>query len=121
MRKQLSLGTLGGEEVCVSSPLSPAEIGQLLYLKVFPINPQEAVLQQEIVLFLGSRVLVTNPELLEGILFIRIGWVIEAIRLKLAHERPHLDIFSLSPSEIKTELEDVLRAGVGNLKVSSLI
>ena len=71
MRRQLSFGTLGGEEVIVSSPLSPAEIGKLLYSKVFPICPQEAVLQQEIVLFLGSRVLVTHPELLDGILFIR--------------------------------------------------
>ena len=95
MRKQLSFGTLGGEEVIVSSPLSPAEIGELLYSKVFPVCPQEAVLQQEIVLFLGSRVLVTHPELLDGILFIRIGWVIEAIRLKLACDRPQVNIFSL--------------------------
>ena len=94
----------------MTSPLSPAEIGQVLYSRIFPVCPQEAVLQQEIVLALGSRILVTQPELLDGILFIRVGWIVEAIRIKLRAETDGqtTDIFALSPSEIKTLLEEVL-------------
>lgn len=107
-RKQLSLGVFGQEETAITSPLPPTEISEILYSKVFNVSPREAVLQQEIVLTLGSRILVIQPQLLTGVLFIRIGWIIEAMRIELAHSNRTDDIFSLSPSEIKALLEEVL-------------
>ena len=107
-RKQLSLGVFGHEEVSIASPLPPDEISDILYSKVFSISPREAVLQQEIVLTLGSRILVIQPQLLTGILFIRVGWIIEAIRIQLKHSNRTDDIYSLCPSEIKSLLEKVL-------------
>lgn len=105
--KQLSIGVFGHEEVTVSSPLSPAEISKLLYTIVYPVDPSEAVLQQEIILTIGQRILVTHPHLLKQILNVRIGWLIQAMRLELTN-RNGPNILSLSPSEIKALLEEIL-------------
>ena len=105
--KQLSIGVFGHEEVTVSSPLSPSEISKLLYTIVYPVDPSEAVLQQEIILTIGQRILVTHPHLLKQILNVRIGWLIQAMRLELTN-RNGPNILSLSPSEIKALLEEIL-------------
>ena len=52
----------------------------------------------------------THPTLLKQILNVRIGWLIEAMRLELAHRNPSepTNILTLSPSEIKALLEEIL-------------
>ena len=102
--RQLSIGVFGSQEITITSPLSPAEISKILYTIVFDIEPSEAVLQQEIILTIGQRILVTQPQLLNQILNIRIGWLIEAMRI----ETNGTNIMALSPSEIKALLEKVL-------------
>lgn len=108
-QKHLSLGVFGKEDVIISSPLPPSEIQKILFTNVFPHCPQEAVLHQEILLNLGSRILVSKPELLDGIFFLRIGWIIKAMKLQLVSAgKNESDIFSLSPSEAMKLLEEVL-------------
>ena len=50
----------------------------------------------------------TKPHLLDKILNIRIGWLIEAMRVALSVRKPETDIFELSPSEIIAFLEEIL-------------
>ena len=45
---------------------------------------------------------------MKGIPIIRVGWIIEAMRIELKHSKRSNDIFSLSPSEIKFLLFEVL-------------
>ena len=106
--RQLSIGVFGRQEITITSPLSPAEISHILYTVVFDVNPSEAVLQQEIILTIGQRILVTQPQLLNQILNIRIGWIIEAMRFELSQTSPGQSIYALSPSEVKALLEKVL-------------
>lgn len=106
--RQLSIGVFGHSEITITSPLSPAEISNILYTVVFDVNPSEAVLQQEIILTIGQRILVTQPQLLNQILNIRIGWLIQAMRFELSQRSNSPNIFSLSPSEVKALLEEVL-------------
>ena len=106
--RQLSIGVFGHSEITITSPLSPAEISNILYTVVFDVNPSEAVLQQEIILTIGQRILVTQPQLLNQILNIRIGWLIQAMRFELSQRSDSPNIFSLSPSEVKALLEEVL-------------
>ena len=105
--RQLSIGVFGSQEITITSPLSPAEISKILYTVVFDVEPSEAVLQQEIILTIGQRILVTHPHLLKQILNVRIGWLIQAMRLELTN-RNGPNILSLSPSEIKALLEEIL-------------
>jgi len=108
-QKHLSLGVFGEEDVIISSPLPPSEIQNILFTNVFPHCPQEAVLQQEIVLNLGMRILVSKPHLLDGILFLRVGWIVKAMKLQLEFKgQSENDIFGLSPSEAMKLLEEVL-------------
>ena len=44
-QKQLTLGVFGHEEISITDPIPPAEIGKILYSTVFPVSPREAVLQ----------------------------------------------------------------------------
>ena len=67
--------------------------------------------QQEIVLYCG-RLIGTNPDMFRGILKIRVGWVLEAIRIYLEifpeEKRQDATIESLSPYKLRTLLQKVL-------------
>lgn len=63
---------IGQEEWVVDKPMSPSEIREAVYSKVQPHDIIQAVLQQEIALYCG-KLMVTTPELFEGILKIRMG------------------------------------------------
>lgn len=66
---------------------------------------------QEIVLYCG-RLIGTNPDMFRGILKIRVGWVLEAIRIYLQlfpeEKRGDGTIESLSPYKLRTLLQRVL-------------
>jgi len=49
--------------------------------------------------------MVSQPQLMDQILNVRIGWLIEAMRIEHRNE----DIFKLSPSQIKAALEKILQ------------
>lgn len=68
----------------------------------------QAVLQQEVVLYCG-RLIATNPDIFKGILKIRVGWVLEAMRLYLEIKgEKGTDIENLSPFQVRQLLSRVL-------------
>ncbi|XP_030620490.1 phosphorylase b kinase regulatory subunit beta isoform X3 [Chanos chanos] len=109
--KQVTLGLFGHEEEVISNPLSPAVIKEIIYSKCSPHGEREAVLQQELVIHIGW-ILSNNPELFSGMLKIRIGWIVKAMRQELkvrAGDMPPQDIYQMSPSDVKQLLLDVLQ------------
>ena len=108
--KQIVIGSYGGPEVVIDHPLTPREIHVLLYNTI--ADPYEAVLQQEIILYLG-RLISTTPQLFQDILKIRIGSIIQAMRLYSQQESekeqlPLVPIEQLSPSLVRKLMFKVL-------------
>lgn len=68
-------------------------------------------MQQEVVLYCG-RLIATNPDIFKGILKIRVGWVVEAMKLYLeikgADAGMDSEIENLSPFQIRQLLNSVL-------------
>ncbi|XP_037297906.1 probable phosphorylase b kinase regulatory subunit beta isoform X1 [Manduca sexta] len=109
--KQLTVGVIGQKETVFDKPMTPGEIQSVMYSTIQPYDIIGAVLQQEIVLYCG-RLIATNPDMFRGILKIRVGWVLEAIRIYLQlfpeEKRPDATIESLSPYKLRTLLQKVL-------------
>nr|XP_018669619.1 phosphorylase b kinase regulatory subunit beta [Ciona intestinalis] len=118
--KHITLGVFGHEEIVVSNPLPPATIKDILYRLCTPHDEREACLQQELVLYVGAAIN-KQPNLFEGMLQVRIGWLAYAMRLLLKHRgnvgsyketsgvlEGEVDIHDLSPSDVKKLLFDVL-------------
>uniref|UniRef100_UPI0037E71E95 phosphorylase b kinase regulatory subunit beta isoform X1 n=1 Tax=Semicossyphus pulcher TaxID=241346 RepID=UPI0037E71E95 len=110
--KQVTLGLFGQKEEVISNPLSPGVIQGIIYSKCSPHGGErEAVLQQELVIHIGW-IVSNNPELFSGMLKIRVGWIVQAMKHELkirAGDMPPQDIHQLSPSDIKQLLLDVLQ------------
>ncbi|KAK0088116.1 hypothetical protein PV325_013112 [Microctonus aethiopoides] len=106
--KQITVGVIGQEETVFDKPMTPAEIQSVMYSTIQPHNVVQAVLQQEVLLYCG-RLIGTNPDMFKGILKIRIGWVLEAIRLyvEMFVKNPK-PIENYSPYEIRQFLIKVL-------------
>ncbi|GFS71834.1 probable phosphorylase b kinase regulatory subunit beta [Nephila pilipes] len=106
--KQITVGVFSHEEVVIDKPLTPKEVEGIIYSKCQVHDIYQAVLQQEIILYVG-RLISTTPQLFQGILKIRIGWVLQAMILHmkfLSSSPPALE--SLSPSELRKVLYRVL-------------
>jgi phosphorylase kinase alpha/beta subunit len=104
--KQITIGSFAGAEHVIDHPLTPKEIHALIYSTIS--DPYEAVLQQEIALYVG-RLVSTTPQLFQGILKIRLGSVIEAMKLYLTFTgEPGTKIESLAPSQIRKLLFKVM-------------
>nr|XP_043885759.1 phosphorylase b kinase regulatory subunit beta isoform X1 [Solea senegalensis] len=110
--KQVTLGIFGHEEEVISNPLSPGVIQGIIYSRCSPHGGErEAVLQQELVIHIGW-IISNTPELFSGMLKIRVGWIVQAMKHELkirAGDMPAQDIYQLSPSDIKQLLLDVLQ------------
>uniref|UniRef100_A0A4W5MJE1 Phosphorylase b kinase regulatory subunit n=1 Tax=Hucho hucho TaxID=62062 RepID=A0A4W5MJE1_9TELE len=107
--KQVTLGLFGHEEEVISNPLSPGVIKGILYSKC--CGEREAVLQQELVIHIGW-IISNTPELFSGMLKIRVGWIVQAMKHELeirAGDMPPQDIYQMSPSDVKQLLLDVLQ------------
>lgn len=87
--------------------MTPAEIQNVMYTTVQPFDVIQAVLQQEVVLYSG-RLIATNPDLFKGVLKIRIGWVLEAMRLYLSMSGQTADLENLSPFSVRILLQRIL-------------
>ncbi|XP_061382467.1 probable phosphorylase b kinase regulatory subunit beta isoform X1 [Danaus plexippus] len=109
--KQLTVGVIGRKETVFDKPMTPGEIQSVMYSTIQPYDIIGAVLQQEIVLYCG-RLIGTNPDMFRGILKIRVGWVLEAIRIYLElfpeEKRADATLESLSPYKLRTLLQKVL-------------
>ncbi|XP_064193280.1 phosphorylase b kinase regulatory subunit beta isoform X1 [Anguilla rostrata] len=109
--KQVTLGIFGQEEEVISNPLSPGVIKGIIYSKCSPHGEREAVLQQELVIHIGW-IISNSPQLFSGMLKIRIGWIVQAMKHELeirAGDLPPQDLYQLSPSDVKQLLLDVLQ------------
>ncbi|XP_041971437.1 probable phosphorylase b kinase regulatory subunit beta isoform X2 [Aricia agestis] len=106
--KQITVGVIGQKETVFDKPMTPGEIQSVMYSTIQPYDIIGAVLQQEIVLYCG-RLIGTNPELFRGILKIRVGWVLEAMRacLALGGADP-AQLEGLSPYRLRELLQRVL-------------
>lgn len=104
--KVVTIGVFGHEEKVIYEPLTPAAIQKILYSFCSPHDVREAVLQQEMVLYLAAFV-ATMPNVFEGMLKIRIGWIIEAMKQRLA-SRGLGSLYAKSPSDVKELLKIVL-------------
>ncbi|XP_071957802.1 phosphorylase b kinase regulatory subunit beta-like [Antedon mediterranea] len=114
--KQVTIGVFGHDEAVISKPLPPTEIASILYSKCLVNNVCEPVLQQEVIYLLGK--LITNkPHLFDGILKIRVGWIVQAMQTEYAIVNgSSKNIYTLSPSQIKDELHNILSANMLNLR-----
>lgn len=78
-----------------------------MYSTIQPFDIIQAVLQQEVILYCG-RLISTNPELFKGILKIRIGWFLEAMKRYLKIFGVKMQLEDHSPYEIRQLLYKVL-------------
>lgn len=106
--KQITVGVFGQEEIVIDHPLTPKEVKEIVYNRCQYPDIYQAVLQQEIILYVG-RLISTTPQLFHGILKIRVGWMIQAMTLylKFVEDKPP-SLESLSPSEVRKVLQKVL-------------
>ncbi|XP_048576462.1 phosphorylase b kinase regulatory subunit beta [Nematostella vectensis] len=107
--KVVTIGMYGHEEDVIYEPITPATIQKILYTYCYPHDVREAVLQQEMVLYLASYV-ATMPEAFTGMLKIRIGWIIQAMRHLLSYGPNLGSLYAQPPSGIKKLLKIVLKS-----------
>ncbi|KAL1123716.1 hypothetical protein AAG570_001489, partial [Ranatra chinensis] len=105
--KQLTVGVIGHQETVFDKPMTPAEIRAVIYSTIQPHDIVQAVLQQEVVLYSG-RLIATNAEMFRGILKIRVGWVLEAMRLYLEMSGKGGSLDNLSPFKVRQMLHKIL-------------
>ncbi|XP_031572074.1 phosphorylase b kinase regulatory subunit beta-like [Actinia tenebrosa] len=107
--KVVTIGIYGHEEKVIYEPLTPATIQNILYTFCYPHDVREAVLQQEMVLYMASYI-ATIPEAFEGILKIRIGWMIQAMKHLLTYGYTLGSVYAQPPYAVKKLLKIVLRS-----------
>lgn len=105
---------IGQKEIVFDRPMTPSEIQNAIYSCFNWTDAIHAVLQQELVLYCG-RLIATNPDIFKGILKIRVGWVVEAMKHFLEFKGKEYgwdpDIENLSPFHIRQLLITVLTIG----------
>ena len=112
--KIVTLGVFGHEEVEIIKPLTPDNIKEILYEKIFPFDIYQAVLMQELIINI-SKYITTTPEMFDGIMKLRLGWIVEVMKQELEEssitdpesDEP-LNIYALSPNDIKQLLFYIL-------------
>ncbi|XP_071549609.1 probable phosphorylase b kinase regulatory subunit beta isoform X2 [Panulirus ornatus] len=106
--KQLTVG-YGKDEILLDKPVQPGEIHDLFYTSALQADKVvQAVLQQEVVLYCG-KLIATHTQLFNGILNIRVGWVIRAMTYYL-HDvcKGKETVESLAPNEVRRLVVRVL-------------
>lgn len=111
-RKQISVGRAYSEASLITQPLSQAELMDKLR-EFCRDDIRDRVLTQEILLYLGM-LMRADPKAFQGFLTLRVGYLILLLTSDLAAERQltqdeaYETLMQLSPSEIKTRLQQVL-------------
>ncbi len=111
-RKQIAVGRAYSEASLITQPLSNPELLEKL-TEFCREDIRDRVLSQEILLYLGV-LMRADPELFQGFLTLRVGYLILLLTSQLGQEQ-HLTqdeayeaLMGLSPFEIKTRLQSVL-------------
>lgn len=105
--KQLTISVFTFPEHVIDKPMTPDEIKEILYKNLYPHDPFQAVLQQELIINIGTFI-TSMPELFNGILKIRIGLLVEAMKLEISQREGNCNLYSMSPSAIKKLLYTIL-------------
>ena len=69
----MTISVWGKDEEIIDKPVTPDDIRRILYERLFPYDVIQAVLQQELIINIGT-IMSTNPEYFQGILKMRIGF-----------------------------------------------
>ncbi|CAL4122771.1 unnamed protein product, partial [Meganyctiphanes norvegica] len=106
--KQLTVGHCR-TEVILDKPTQPGDIYNVFYsAELDDENIIQAVLQQEVVLYCG-KLIATSPKLFNGILNIRIGWVIRAmVYFSQEIQGKTQPIEAMAPNEVRRLLHNLL-------------
>ena len=88
--KILSLGVFGHDEVDIIKPLTPANIKDIIYENIFPHDIYQAVLVQELIINI-SKYITTNLEIFNGIMKLRLSWILEVMKQELQDSRSDAD------------------------------
>ena len=80
--KIVTLGVFGHKEVDITKPLTPDRIKEILYDQIFPHDIHQAVLMQELIINI-SKYISTTPEMFDGIMKLRLGWIVEVMKQEL--------------------------------------
>jgi len=101
--KQVTIGAFGQREHIITEPLTPAAIIDIIYDTCMEYDPREVSLQQEMVIYLAG-IIATRPQLFKGMLKIRIGWILKAMKKHLTSCKETLPgksgIYTLYPNEV---------------------
>ena len=84
--KIITLGVFGKEEVDIEKPLTPDKIKEILYNVIYPHDIYQAVLMQELIINI-SKYISTSPEMFNGIMKLRLGWIVEVMKQELEGSR----------------------------------
>jgi len=111
-QKQMTVGKSYSDASLIAHPLSPEEIRDKIR-EFGGADVRDWVLTQEMLIYLGLLIK-SEPQLLRGLMTLRVGYLILLITSDLAHEHnvrqeeAHELLMDLSPSEIQKRLRDVL-------------
>jgi phosphorylase kinase alpha/beta subunit len=112
-QKQIAVGRSYSEASLIVQPLSPQEIMEKIR-EFCREDIRDRVLTQEILVYL-SLLIKSDPSLFNGLLTLRVGYLILLLTTELTQER-HLtqdegyeQLMQLSPHEIQTRLSNVLK------------
>ncbi|KAI0980083.1 hypothetical protein GJ496_001041 [Pomphorhynchus laevis] len=102
--KFVTIGNNFGGEIIISKPVQPADIFNIIYSKNSNSDLFFPVIVQEMILVM-SNLISTEPDILNGILKLRLRWVFNAMELEMENFTDQIQesvcIYSLSPSELK--------------------
>ncbi|MDX2215878.1 MAG: glycoside hydrolase family 15 protein [Oculatellaceae cyanobacterium bins.114] len=111
-QKQIAVGKAYSEDSLITSPMSHSEVMEKIREFVRQ-DIRDRPLTQEILIYLGILIK-TDPTLFNGLLTLRVGYLILLITSELARElqvtqdEAYEHLMQLSPFEVKTRLERVL-------------
>jgi hypothetical protein len=108
---EVSVGSFGGTEFVIAEPMPPSDIHAAIFQHC--TKSREAVMQQEVIIFCCQCVRIM-PEAFNGMLRVRIGWIVEAMVeeccavARLSRREGEAFLYNLSPFEVKALLMRVL-------------
>lgn len=120
--KQVAIGAFGQREFLITEPMTPAAIKQAIYDTCMEYDPREVSLQQEMVIHLAG-IISTRPKLFNGMLIIRIGWILQAMKNWLLSSKQTIPgksgIYTLYPNEV-LQLATAVLAGEGEFRKTKI-
>ncbi len=110
--KQITVGMAFSEDALIDTPMSHTEIADKIALFCRE-DIRDRVLTQEVIIYLGLSIK-SQPQLVTGLLTLRVGYLIVlltselAMELQVAQDEAYEKLMELSPFEIQNRLHQVL-------------